>query len=62
MNLYKINLHAGGFTGIHGETMHVQAGTAKAALDKAYKKFQKQYPKERFDTVVHGLELVEERW
>lgn len=60
MNLYKANIHAEPVTGIYGETFHVQATSAKAALDKAYRKFEKRYPDGRYQMTLHLLELVEE--
>lgn len=62
MNLYKVNLHADPITGIYGESFHVQAGSAKQALEKAYRKFDKRYPHENCEMVIHSLTLVEEKW
>lgn len=62
MNLYRVNIHSKSITGIYGESFHVQASTARTAMDKAYRKFDKRYPKEKGTMVLHSLALVEENF
>ena len=62
MNLYTVSLR---LTNIpHRETYYISATNPKAAIDAAYKKFNKEtsYAESSDTMVVTSLDLVEEGW
>ncbi len=62
MHLYKVNLiDNSGLTGIYGETLYVQAGNEKKAIQRAFEKFERRYPTCGV-LRVKTLELIEENW
>ena len=61
MNLYLVNIQDTQSTGVYGETFHIQAASARVALEKSYKKFERRYP-DCGPMTLRKLELVEESW